>query len=313
MRAALLLPEPFAALYRDALQYVIHPHSVERLSDIEDPSAIDYLLVGQAPGDSLRALTGLKAIIAVGAGVDQILQGPALAGVPSDVPVIRLPQPDLKMRMTEYVTWRVLAHHRQARAFAAQQREGRWAFILPQPAASERSVGVMGLGELGRDACDALLRLGFRVRGWSRTRKTLPDVETFAGREELGAFLAETEIVVLLLPLTAQTRHVLDRDALQRLPEGAAVINAGRGGLVDETALLEALEAGRVAEASLDVFEHEPLPPDHPFWTHPRVFITPHCASAAMPEPVGHALLRVIEDVESGRPPAHAVDRKRGY
>jgi glyoxylate/hydroxypyruvate reductase A len=234
-----------------------------------DPS-IEYAVVWKQPPGILTNLPNLKAIFSIGAGVDHIL---ADTTVP-DVPIVRVVDPNLSKHMTEYVVWRVMDHHRFGQMYRAQQKRKIWREPV-QRTAGDTSVGVMGLGNLGRDAARALLGLGFLVNGWSRSERTVEGVATFAGEAGLRAFLNQTDILVVLLPLTAATRGIVDYSLLKELRRrnglgGAVLINAGRGRLQKDDDILKALEDGTLKEASLDVFEVEPLPKTSPLWTHPR-------------------------------------------
>lgn len=277
--------------------------------DVGDPAGIDYALVWKPPPGLLAALPNLKAILSLGAGVDALLADPTL---PDGVPLARLVDPGLTVGMTDYVCWQVLSAHRRAADYRAQQARAQWR-PLAETLAPERRVGVMGLGELGADAARMLAALRFDVAGWSRSAKSIPGVACFSGAEGLAEFLARTEILVCLLPLTPETAGVLDADLFARLPRGAHVINAGRGGHLVDTDLLAALDSGQVSTAALDVFRDEPLPPGHPFWRHPRVTVTPHVASVTHARSAARTIAADIRRLEAGQPPAHPVDRGRGY
>jgi glyoxylate/hydroxypyruvate reductase A len=214
--------------------------------------------------------------------------------------------------MTEYVLLAVLRHHRQFDHFEREQRAGRWSFALP-PLAADRRIGIMGLGELGSAAARSLAAQGFPVAGWSRTAKDLPGIETFAGEQSRPAFLARTDILVCLLPLTADTAGILDAATFAGLPRGAFVINVARGAHLVEDDLIAALDAGQLAGATLDVFREEPLPADHPLWRHPKVLITPHVASYSSPLTAAPGVIRNIALACAGQPLIHQVDRDRGY
>ena len=230
---------------------------------------------------------------------------------------MRIVDPDLTMRMSEYVALHVLMHHRRQRLYDAQQRNRLWR-EHDQPPASAVAVGVMGLGVLGSDAAAVLRRLGFRVAGWSRRAGTLPGIECFHGDGGLDAFLRRIEILVCLLPSTPATAGILRLDVLRRLrrdgPAGGAwLINAGRGALQRDADILAALAEGSLAGATLDVFASEPLPAESPFWTHPRVTVTPHNAAASDPGALAANVLRQIERFESGLPLEHVIDPPAGY
>jgi glyoxylate/hydroxypyruvate reductase A len=265
------------------------------------------------PAGLLATLPNLRAIFSLGAGVDHLLADPALP----DVPIARIVDPDLTMRMREYVTLHVLLHHRRQRLYEAQQRERRW-LDHEQPAANEVSIGIMGLGELGRDAAATLTQLGFNVSGWSRTPKNIAGVETFHGEDGVDAFLARSEILVVLLPNTPTTQGLLNLRLLRKLKRdgalgGAYLINAGRGNLQVDADVLAALDEGSLAGASLDVFPIEPLTKDSPLWSHPKVFITPHNAAASVARTLVGNVLTQIENFEAGYPLRNLVDRKAGY
>src|SRR6266852_4163342 len=224
---------------------------------------------------------------------------------------------DLTDRMTEYVVLHVLMHHRQELYLRASQREQRWEPKFQWPA-SAISVGIMGLGTLGADAAEALRLIGFRVAGWSRSQKQIEGIECFHGGAQIEAFLQRRNILVCLLPLTSDTRHILNRELFAKLnrnsPIGAPVlINAGRGGLQNEADILQCLDDGTLGAASLDVFANEPLPADSPFWTHPKVVLTPHNAADTDHDEISKYVARQIERFEAGGALENVVDPARGY
>ena len=279
-----------------------------------DLSAVDYAAVWKPPPGLLARCPNLKVIFNLGAGVDALLGDPTL---PSHVPLVRGANSDLTRRMTEYVVMHVLIHSRQQRRLDAAQRERRWD-APDQWAAGAVRVGIMGLGELGRDATDVLLRLGFQVRGWSRSRRDLRGVRCYAGMGELDAFLGQTDILVVLMPLTSATRGILNRQLFRMLARNSALggpvlINAGRGGLQIENDILDSLDDGTLLAATLDVFETEPLPPSSRLWSHPRVTITPHNAADSDPDAISDDIAMQIRDFERGAPLKNVVDRTREY
>jgi glyoxylate/hydroxypyruvate reductase A len=303
-------PQPLAEALRELAPQRDIRLWPERLGDSAD---VAYLCAWHAPRGLFARLPRLQAIFSLGAGVEHILVDPELP----DVPVVRNVEPDLIVRMTEYVVLHVLLHHRRQRLYDIQQRERVWREHA-QPVASAVAVGVMGLGELGAAAAVALARLGFRVAGFSRTPKTLAGIECFHGERGLGAFLRRTEILVCLLPVTPATQGLLDLKLLRKLKRGGAsggayLINAARGALHVEADILAALDEGSLAGATLDVFACEPLPPASPLWRHPKVTITPHNAATSDPRAFAANVLRQIERFESGLPFEHVVDRARGY
>ncbi|BCP56180.1 glyoxylate/hydroxypyruvate reductase A [Kaistia sp. 32K] len=281
--------------------------------DVPDRAAIHYVLAWRPPAEAFADLPNLKAVFSLGAGVDHVVGNEALP----DVPIVRVVDPELTTRMTEWVTLQVLLHHRQHLAYARQQAAGKWC-ELRQPVAHDVRVGIMGLGELGRDAAEVLARLGFQVAGWSRSPKQVPGIETFHGEDGLTAFLGRTDILVALVPLTPDTRGILNASVFDRLAKGGALggpvlINAGRGGLQVEANILAALDDGRLIGASLDVFEPEPLGSDSPFWSHPRVIVTPHVAASSEASVLADGIHRQILAFEAGQPLPNLVDVARGY
>jgi glyoxylate/hydroxypyruvate reductase A len=278
-----------------------------------DPTEVHYAAVWKpAPGE-LASLPNLRVIFNLGAGVDALMADKTLP----NVPLVRVAVSDLTGRMTEYVVLHVLMHHRQEIYLRESQRARRWA-PKSQWLASAITVGIMGLGTLGASAAQALSGLGFRVIGWSRSAKEIDGIECFHGEDGLEPFLRRTDILVCLLPLTPQTRHILNRDLFSKLnrnsPMGAPVlINAGRGGLQNEADILGCLDDGTLGAASLDVYETEPQPSDSRFWTHPKVVLTPHNAADTDPDEISKYVAKQIERFEAGGALENIVDRSRGY
>lgn len=283
----------------------------DRIGTAQD---VRYACAWNPPPSLLARFPKLEVIFSLGAGVDHLTSDPKLP----DLPVVRVVDPDLTTRMTEYVTLHVLMHHRRQRLYDDQQRQRLWLDHDGQPAAPDVTVGIMGLGNLGCDAAAVLRRIGFDVAGWSRTPKSIPGMTTFHGPGQLDAFLARTEILVCLLPYTRETHGILNLELLRKLKRdgalgGAYLINAGRGRQQVDGDILAALDEGSLAGASLDVFPTEPLPSDSPLWTHPRVVITPHNAGALMPKALVRYVLTQISRFESGHPLENVVDLRRGY
>lgn len=273
-----------------------------------DPAEIDLALVWRPPAGSLRRFPNLRLIFSLGAGVDGVLADATLP----PVPLVRMIDPSLTRGMTEYVLAAVLRHHRSLDLFERQGHEGVWDPVVPPPA-HERRVGVLGLGELGVDAATALADHGFAVAGWSRSAKAVPGVACLGGPDGLATLLARSDILVCLLPLTAETAGVLNAEAFARLPTGAFVINVARGGHVVDADLIAALDSGHLAGATLDVFQDEPPPADHPFWRHPKILMTPHVASITDPRSAAAAVAANVRRLRAGEPPVGVVDRARGY
>ena len=277
-----------------------------------DPS-ITYAVVWKQRPNVLARLPNLKAIFSIGAGVDHLFNDPGLP----DVPIVRVVATNLAQHMTEYVVWRVLDHHRQGALYRNQQLRKIWREPA-QRTAHDISVGIMGLGELGRAAAKALLSLGFRVNGWSRTAKPMDGVTTFDGDGGLVPFLNATDMLVVLLPLTPATEGMVGYNLLRELRRrnglgGAVLINAGRGRLQRDADILRALDDGTLKEASLDVFEIEPLPEKSPLWTHPKVFVTPHAAATSDPDHLVGPMLDQMDAFERGEVLQNLVDRAAGY
>jgi glyoxylate/hydroxypyruvate reductase A len=233
------------------------------------------------------------------------------------VPVVRIVSDDLTGRMTEWVVLQVLMHHRQQRRYDRLQRERRW-HELRQPPASDVRVGIMGMGVLGVSAAKVLVSLGFKVAGWSRRPKTLPGVESFHGDSGLDPFLARTDILVTLLPLTPETRGILSMPLFAKLARdgalgGPVLVNAGRGGLQVEADIVRAIDEGVLIGASLDVFEIEPLDPGSPLWAMDNVVVTPHCAGWSDPMELSRQIMEQVAAFEAGKPLRNVVDRAASY
>jgi glyoxylate/hydroxypyruvate reductase A len=276
--------------------------------DIGAPDRVRYLAAWVPPQDIDRQFPNLELFFSTGAGIDQF----DLAALPPELPVVRMAEPGVVAGMVEYATMSVLALHRDLPTYIRQQREGRWAAHRVYPA-SKRRVGVLGLGVLGCAVLDQLRTLGFQLAGWSRTRRQIDGVACYAGREELPAMLAGTDILVCLLPLTQETRGILDAKLFQHLPRGASLVHVGRGAHLDHQALLDALESGGLSSAVVDVTDSEPLPAGHPFWAHPKILLTPHIASMTQPETAVEQVLDNIRCHQAGAPLMGLVDRSRGY
>ncbi|XUM22952.1 2-hydroxyacid dehydrogenase [Bradyrhizobium oligotrophicum S58] len=278
-----------------------------------DPAEVHYAAVWKPVPGELAGFPNLRVIFNLGAGVDALMADKTLPSLP----LVRVAVDDLTARMTEYVVLHVLMHHRQELYLRESQRVKRWAPKYQWPAAAI-GVGILGLGTLGIDAAEVLKRLGFQVAGWSRSEKRADGIECFHGAAQLDAFLARTDILVSLLPLTPDTRGILDRRMFARLrrssPLGAPVmINAGRGGLQNEADILACLDDGTLGSVSLDVFGQEPLPTDSPFWAHPKVVLTPHNAADTDADAISRYVAEQIATFEAGGALRNLVDRVRGY
>ena len=274
-----------------------------------DVDEIEIAVVWRPPAGGLKHFPNLRAIVSIGAGIDHVLADPEL---PRHVPIIRTTGEDLKIRMREYVSLQVLRLHRRLPEIEAAQERREWLQFVSPPA-YERRVGLMGLGDLGADCARALASLGFDVAGWSRRPKTINGIRSFAGQDDLTAFLNRTEILICLLPLTPATKGILNADLFARLPKGASIINAARGGHLIDDDLLTAIEAGQISAATLDVFITEPLPAEHPFWDHPKILVTPHIASLIDPIAGGKAIAANVKKFLAGEPVPDLVDLTQGY
>jgi glyoxylate/hydroxypyruvate reductase A len=276
--------------------------------DIGDPAKVRFLAAWEPPANIRAMFPNLELLFSSGAGVDQF----DFSALPPDLPVVRMVEPGIIAGMVEYVNWAVLSLHRDMLQYHRQQRRAQWKVTMVRPAA-QRRVGVLGLGSLGQAALTQLRSFGFDCAGWSRSRHVLEGVQCFAGQDELPAFLARTDILVCLLPLTSETRGFLDAALFAWLPHGASLVHVGRGPHLVQHDLLEALETGRIAEAVLDVTDPEPLPPAHPFWHHPNIWLTPHIASMTQPETAAQVVLANLRRHREGEPLLGLVDRARGY
>ncbi len=272
------------------------------------PDTVDVALLWKLPSDGLAACTRLKVIISLGAGIDQLDP----AGLPRGIPVVRLVDASLTRTMVEYAKTAVWRHLRGFHRFERRAREGKWQFEPPK-SARHAVIGVLGLGELGGEIARALAAEGMQVHGWSRGAKSLPGVQTWAGRTALTQMVSTCDVVINVLPLTSETRSILDRNLFQHFRSKACLVNIGRGPHLVEADLLEALEAGRIEAATLDVFMQEPLPMEHPFWNHPAILVTPHVAGLSDPDQAARMVADNIGRAMRGEPLLHVVQAERGY
>ena len=289
-------------------------HRVVRRGDDFASADIDYIFTWKPVPDAFEGLAKLKAVLSLGAGVDALLRHPRL---PANVPIVRFIDADLMQRMSDYVVSQVTMHQRLFTRFQRDQRARRWVQLYPPPS-WDTSVGIMGMGVLGQDAVKHLKVFGYPLRSWSRTPKAIEDVEGFAGPDEFEAFLAGTDILVNLLPLTPETQGILNYETFAklrrtRLDGGPVLINAARGGHQRDADIARALQDGTLGAASLDVFEVEPLPQDSPLWGLDNCYITPHIAAASSEETGVAYFSKAIRDFEAGLPLPNVVDVARGY
>lgn len=302
-------PAPWVSALRDTLP----GRDIVSFPDFSDPEGIEYALVWSPKSGVLNDFPNLKALFSLGAGVDHLL---AIKNLP-DVPIARIVDPDLTSRMSEWVVGQVLLHHRKILKYQSFQSQAQWN-ELKQPAACEVHVGIMGLGELGKDSAEILCRLGFTVHGWSRTPKQVPNVSCFHGSDGMEEFLANTDVLVCLLPLTPETQGLIDGALLRKLRSNGALggpvfINAGRGKIQVEQDVVKALADGTLTGASLDVFEVEPLPKNSPLWGLSNLIITPHAAAVSNPAALSRLIARQIAAFETSGTLDFVVDVDRGY
>ncbi|MGD9916994.1 MAG: 2-hydroxyacid dehydrogenase [Paenirhodobacter sp.] len=302
-------PGAFAA-YEPALREALATAGIAAriLRPDEAPGAeIDYIIYApNGPVSDFTPFTRAKAVLSLWAGVERVVGNPTLTQ-----PLCRMVDTGLERGMVEWVTGQVLRAHLGLDRYI-HRHTPHWERVVP-PLASERGVTMLGLGALGAACATTLAGLGFRVTGWSRRPKAIPGITCESGAEGLRAALARAEILVTLLPNTPQTTDLLNAETLAQLPRGAVILNPGRGNLIDEAALLAALDNGQVAQATLDVFRSEPLPPEHPFWAHPGITVSPHIAAETRPATAAQVIAENIRRFEAGEPPLHLVDRARGY
>jgi len=297
--------------WKKALQ-VLEP-SIEFLSYPNWGTAGDgpaYAVVWEPKEGLLKSYPNIKAVFSIGAGIDHIL---ADTTIPAKLPIIRMGDDGLKEGMAEYILMNVLMHHRQMPHFLAQQRRATWRRTFAKPARSVR-VGIMGYGALGKHAAATLKPLGYDIAAWSNSAKEAEtSITHFTGQADFKRFLGRTDILVGLLPETEATTGLINAENLRALPKGASIINAGRGSLIDLTALISALDSNHLSAATLDVVPDEPLEPNHPLWHHEKVIITPHIAAITRTETAANYIIANIKRIEAGEKPQNMLNRNRGY
>jgi glyoxylate/hydroxypyruvate reductase A len=309
MALMIIAPELEVEMFADELKRLDPDLHIRLWPQFGNPDDIEFALTWNHPPGEFEKFRNLKCIASLGAGIDHILRDPNL---PDGVPITRVVQASMSQFMSEYVILSVLHHCRQIDIYKNDQAQKHWQPRLPI-LARDIGIGIMGMGQLGADAARKLVQLEFKVAGWSRTPKSIDGVASYAGNEELEDFLSRSNILICLLPLTPATKRILNRDLFQKLPAGAYLINVARGAHLIEEDLLAALDAGHLSGACLDVFQTEPLPQDHPFWSHPNILITPHISSITDPLAVMPQILENYRSLKAGKPLKHVIDVDRGY
>lgn len=308
MRLLHVGPSERGRRWADAVHAALPEVSFECWPDVECTEEIRHVIAWTLPPEVLGALPNLEVLFSVGAGIDQL----DVTRLPADLRIVRMIEPGITETMADYVSMGVLALHRDLHFHINEQRAERWTWRDASPA-NECRVGVMGLGELGRAALAKLKLHGFRLSGWSRSQHQVDGVECFAGEAGLAPFLAQSDILICLLPLTADTRHILNAKTFAAMPKGARLLNVARGGHLVQDDLLAALDSGQLAAAVLDVTDPEPLPAGHRFYSHPSIIMTPHIAGITRTDSAVRSLIDNLARELRGKPLVGEVDRNRGY
>ena len=296
-------------LWKKAFEAALGPVDFRTIDHLGDKADVEIVLAWKPPGGLIASFPNVKMIVSLGMGVDHLLADDRL---PEGVPITRIMDDGLVGQMSEYALYWALRHHRDIDKYAASQRVRQWK-VEDFIDTIHRRIGVLGLGTIGQDTANKFAALGFPTAGWSRTQKTLPGIKTFHGADGLAQVLAQSDILINVLPLTRETRGIMDAKVFATLPKGAYFINMARGGHVNDEALLAALDSGHLSGAALDVFNTEPLPADHAYWNHPKVHVTPHIAGATNPRTASPGVIENIRNIRAGRPLINTIDPKSGY
>jgi glyoxylate/hydroxypyruvate reductase A len=278
--------------------------------DAYKPEDIDYVLSFRPPPGKLKEFPNLKAVFSLGAGVDGFLADP---DYPRQVPLVRLVDSALANEMAQFSVMHVLIHFREQRRMDEAQKAREWRQFTLQRSTNQVHVGILGLGEIGQVVAQRIAEFGFTTTGWGRTRKNVPNVKSYAGEAEMDAFLNQAEILICVLPLTPETTGILNKKLFAKLPKGAFLINIGRGGHQVEEDIIPAIDSGQLSGAVLDVFRKEPLPAESPFWTHPKITVTPHLAAISDPRMAMGHVIDGLRQMERGERPENIIDFERGY
>lgn len=306
--ALLFIPGKFnPALWVQELKKIDPNLDIRVWPETGNPNDIDFALVWTYPPGELIKYPNLKCISSLGAGVDHIFNDPDR---PKHVPIVRVIDKLLVRDMTQYIALAVLNYTRSFDIYYQQQKQNEW---KAHPPKNEITIGLMGLGELGTDAAKKLMTLRFKTLGWSKTPKKIAKMKCFHGKQQFHEFLSQSQILINLLPLTPETKNILNKDTFAHLPKGAYLINAARGRHLVEQDLINALDQEQLAGACLDVFHTEPLPKEHPFWQHPKIRITPHVASVTNPKSVAAQIVKNYHRLQSGKPLLRQVNLEKGY
>jgi glyoxylate/hydroxypyruvate reductase A len=304
-----MVPPAWVALGKETFASPLYDVLLHGRDDYR-PEDVEYFVGFRPPPGFLKSLPKLKLVISFGAGVDGFLADPEF---PRNIRLVRFTEPALAYEMAQHVAMHALIIHRQQRFFDKAQAEGVWRQIMMPRATSATRMGILGMGEIGGKIAERLAMFGFPVSGWSKTRKNIAHVKSYAGDGELDAFLGECDILAAVLPQTPETINMMNKDFFAKLPKGAWIINVARGSIVVDEDLIAALDSGQLGGAVLDVFRTEPLPADHPFWKHPKVTITPHIAGLTSPYMALAYVENCVRKNEAGEPLADIVDMDRGY
>ncbi|MGD1905874.1 MAG: 2-hydroxyacid dehydrogenase [Leptolyngbyaceae cyanobacterium] len=309
MAISLICPTKDPTPWLGALRQVDSSIDIRLWPDDQPREQVDFILTWAHPPGVFQQYPNLRVISSMGAGGDALLQDPE---IPTDVAIVRVVDSALVADMESYAIAAVINHVRRFPGYSQQQQQRQWQTLMALPI-QETTIGVMGLGQIGGAIAQRFASLRFPVRGWSRAPKDIPGIQSFYGKAGLNTFLAETQILICLLPLTPNTRHILNTHTLSQLPTGAYLINMARGGHLIEADLITLVDKGHLSGACLDVFQTEPLPENHPFWSHPNITVTPHIASITQPTSVAAQIIENYQRLQTNRPLQNRMDRQQGY